>query len=82
MLKERPIHHQPTKPYTHPQVGESTQISNLQTELKYLNLFKCYNILAHLGVTPLGDRWGGWMGVCMGVGGWGCPMQAHMCMHA
>ena len=21
------------------------------------------------------------MGVSVGVGGWGCPMQAHMCMH-
>ena len=37
-----PSTHLPTKPYTHPYVEESSQISNLQTDLKYLNLVKIY----------------------------------------
>ena len=60
-------------------MGESTHISNLQTELKYLDSFKCYNILTDLGGYP---PWG-YMGLMDGgVGGCGymeCPMQAHMC---
>ena len=50
-------------PYTHPQVGESPQIENLQTELKYLDSFKFYYILPDLGGPPL------WVG---GLGGCGC----------
>ena len=79
MSKERPIH-QPTHKTIHQPIGGgSTHISNLQTEMKYLDSFKCYNILTDLGgLPPLGVD---------GVGGWGCgyiecPMQAHMCMHA
>ena len=56
-----------TKPYTQPSVGESPQISHLQTELNYLNLFKTYCIFSDLGV-PLG---GGCRWVGVGVDGWG-----------
>ena len=49
----------PTTPYTHPWVGESPQISNLQTEWKYLDSFKYYWILTDWEVP-----WGG-----LGVGG-------------
>ena len=78
MSKERPIH-QPTHKTIHPRIGgKSTQISNLQTEFKNLDLFKCYNVLTDLGGHPLG---GGWVGL-WGCGCMGCPMQAHMCMHA
>ena len=63
--KKDPSINQPTKPYTHPYVGQLTQILNLQTELKYLDLFKCYNILTDLG----GGHPSLWMGV---VGGWVC----------
>ena len=38
--------------------GESPQISNLQTELKYLELFKTYWIFTDLGPS----LWGGWVG--------------------
>ena len=59
---------------------ESTHISNLQTELKYLDSFKCYNILTDLG------------GYLDGVGEWGCgwvlvyrvphaSTHVHACMH-
>ena len=81
MSKERPIH-QPTHKTIHPLIGgESSHISNLQTELKYLDSFKCYNILTDLGgYPPLGSRWGGGWG-CGRVWVYGVPMQAHMCMH-
>ena len=35
-------------------MGESPQISHLQTELNYLNLFKTYCIFGDLGGPPLG----------------------------
>ena len=66
----------------------SSQISNLQTELKYLDKLKCYRIISDSGVHPPG----GWQ---MGGSGWGLvwvcggmPMHvrmhtdAHACMHA
>ena len=75
-----PTTHPPTKPHTHPWVGNSSQISNLQTELKYLDKLKCYRILSDSGGPP---PWGvaDW---CMGHGGrygcvGGCPM--HVCTH-
>ena len=70
-------------------MGNSSQISNLQTELKYLDKLKCYRILSDSGGTPPwgSGRWvdgdGGWYG-CVG----GCPIHAcmhthaHACMHA
>ena len=69
-------------------MGNSSQISNLQTELKYLDKLKCYRILSDSGGPPPcgGGRWvdggGGWHG-CVG----GCLMNAcmhthtHVCMH-
>ena len=76
-----PTTHPPAKPHTHPWVGNSSQISNLQTELKYLDKLKCYRILSDSGGPP---PWGsgGWVD---GDGGWhgcvgGCLM--HGCMHA
>ena len=60
---------------------KSSQISNLQMELKYLDSLKFYYILAYLGAPPWGRvglvNIGG--GECRGV--WGCPMHACMCMH-
>ena len=56
----------PTTPYTHPWMGESPQISNLQTEWKYLNSFKCYWIFTDLGGPPGGG--GGWWCVKLGFG--------------
>ena len=61
-------------------MGESSHISNLQTELKYLDSLKSYNILTGLGVTPLGGRWGGWMGMWV----YGVPhasTHVHACMY-
>ena len=77
-----PTTHPPTKPHTHPWVGNSSQISNLQMELKYLDKLKCYRILSDSGGPPPGGgRW-----VDGGGGGygcvWGCPMHACMHMHA
>ena len=64
----------------------SSQISNLQTELKYLDKLKCYRILSDSGGPP---QWGG--GRWVDEGGYGCvggcPMHAcmhtstHACMH-
>ena len=64
---------------THPWVGNSPQIPNLQTESKYLDSFKSYRVFTDLGGTPLG------------VGGWGYPpcmyahahasTYAHACVH-
>ena len=72
-----PTTHPPTKPHTHPWVGNSSQISNLQTELKYLDKLKCYRILSDSGGPPLGGgRW-----VDVGVGGYGCVGDVP-CMHA
>ena len=73
---------QPTNPppthqkNTHPWVGESPQIPNLQTESKYLNSFKFYCILE--GYPP-----GGWVGGWVGGGGvgWGHP-HTHVHKHA
>ena len=64
-------------------MGNSSQISNLQTELKYLDKLKCYRILSASGGPPPwgGGRWvdggRGWYG-CVG----GCPMHVHMHTHA
>ena len=78
--------HQPTQPPTHPPnhtfhpwMGNSSQISNLQMELKYLDKFKCYRILSDSrGPPPWGVAdW--WMGVGVGMGVWGL---SHTCMHA
>ena len=79
----QPTTHPPTKPHTHPWVGNSSQISNLQTELKYLDKLKCYRILSDSGGPP---PWGvadGWMGVGVGMGVWGVVpcMHAHTHMH-
>ena len=74
-----PTTHPPTKPHTHPCVGNSSQISNLQTELKYLDKLKCYQILSDSGCLPPG----GWQ---MGAWGWGlvwvCGGMSHACTHA
>ena len=60
-------------------MGESPQISNLQTELKYLDKFKCYWILNDSRGPPRG--WGGWMRVGV-VRGCTPPMCTHMHVHA
>ena len=63
--------------------GNSSQISNLQTELKYLDKLKCYRILSDSwGPPPWGgggwvDGGGGWHG-CVGR----CLMHAHTHTHA
>ena len=62
----------PTKPHTHSWVGNSSQISNLQTELKYLYKLKCYRILSDSGGPPpggwrTGELGWGWVWVCGGV---------------
>ena len=61
--------------------GEFLQISNLQTELKYLDKLKCYRILSDSRGPP---PWGvadGRMGVGVGMGVWGVS-HAHMHAHA
>ena len=61
-------------------VGNSSQISNLQTELKYLDKLKCYQILSDSGgPPPCGGA--GW--VDGGGGGYGCVGQCpmHACTH-
>ena len=77
-----PSTHPLTKPYTWPWVGNSQQISNLQTESNYLDPFKCYGIFTDSVGAPCGG--GGW--VNWGMGSYrlvrACPMQAHMHMHA
>ena len=72
--------HPPTKPHTHPWVGNSSQISNLQTELKYLDQLKCYRILSDSGgLPPLGGwQMGGWR---WGLA-WVCRGVFHACPHA
>ena len=78
-----PTTHPPTKPHTHPWVGNSSQISNLQTELKYLDKLKCYRILSDSGGPP---PWGGgkWLDGGGGRYGYvgGCPMHVRTHMHA
>ena len=65
-------------------MGNSSQISNLQTELKYLDKLKCYGILSDFRGPP---PWGvadGWMGVGVGMGVWGVSnacMHTHACTH-
>ena len=64
-------------------MGNSSQISNLQTELKYLDQLKCYRILSDSGGPPPwgGGRWvdgGGGRYGCVG----GCPMHARTHTHA
>ena len=72
-----PTTHPPTKPHTHTWVGNSSQISNLQTELKYLDKLKCYRILSDSGgPAPWGWQMGGWGWV------WVCGKVSHACMHA
>ena len=78
-----PTTHPPTKPHTHPWLGNSSQISNLQTELKYLDKLKGYRILSDSGGPPPlgGGRWvdgGGGRYGCVGV----CPMHVRMHTHA
>ena len=75
----------PTKPHTHPWAGNSSQISNLQMELKYLDKLKCYQILSDSNGPP---PWGGGRWVDGDGGRYGCVggvpcMHActHMCMH-
>ena len=67
-----PIHPHTHQKNTHPWVGNSPQIPNLQTESKYLDSFKSYCIFTNLGG---GVGWvGGWGWVGGGVGlggGWG-----------
>ena len=64
-------------------MGNSSQISNLQTELKYLDKLKCYRILSDCGGPPPGGVADGWMGVGVGMDVWGCVpcMYTHTCMH-
>ena len=64
-----PTTHPPTKPHTHPWVRNSSQISNLQTELKYLDKLKCYRILSDSRGPP---PWGGGRWVDGGRGRYGC----------
>ena len=74
--------HPPTKPHTYPWVGNSSQISNFQTELKYLDNLKCYWIFSDSGGPPPGGwQMGGWEWGWAWVCG-GCPMRTCMHMHA
>ena len=70
-------------------MGNSSQISNLQMELKYLDKLKCYQILSDSGGPP---PWGGGRWVDGGGGRYGCVggvsctyacthMHARMHMH-
>ena len=74
----QPPTHLSTKPYTHPWVGNSSQISNLQTELKYLDKLKCYRIWSDSGGP---SPWGGGRWVDGGGGRYGC-VGGVPCMHA
>ena len=63
-------------------MGNSSQISNLQTELKYLDKLKCYRILSDSRGPPPGGVADGWMGVGVGMGVWGVShacTEAHAC---
>ena len=61
-------------------MGNSSQISNLQTELKYLDKLKCYRILSDSRGPP---PWGGARWVDGGGGWYGCVRRCsmHACMH-
>ena len=63
-------------------MGNFPQIPNLQTELKYLDLFKSYRVFTDLGGYPPGGV-GGW--VATGGVGWGYPpctyTHARTCTH-
>ena len=60
-------------------MGNSPQIPNLQTELKYLDSFKFYCVFTDLGGYPPG----GWVGGGGGGVGWGHPhARAHVHAHA
>ena len=59
-------------------MGNSSQISNLQTELKYLDKLKCYRILSDSGGPP---PWGAGRWVDGGGGRYGC-LGGVPCMHA
>ena len=63
-------------------MGNSSQISNLQTELKYLDKLKCYQILSDFGGP---SPWGGGRWVDGNGGRYGCvgrcPMHARMHTH-
>ena len=61
-----PIHPPTHQKNTHPWVGNSPQIPNLQTESKYLDSFKSYRIFTDLGRYPPGGWMGGWVGVGLG----------------
>ena len=78
-----PTTHPPTKLHTHPWMENSLQISNLQTELKYLDKLKCYWILSDSKDPP---PWGGAGWVDVSGGGYGyvgrCAMHAYMHIHA
>ena len=53
-----PIHPPIHQKNTHPWVGNSPLIPNLQMESKYLDLFKSYRVCTDLGYPP----GGGWVG--------------------
>ena len=74
-----PTTHPSTKPHTHPWVRNSSQISNLQTELKYLDKLKCYQILSDSGGPPPWGMAHGWMGLGVGMGVWGGVPCTHAC---
>ena len=84
MIWPEPTHqpnhtHPPTKPHTYTWVGNSSQISNLQTELKYLDKLKCYQILSDSrGPPPGGVQMGGWEWGWV----WVCGRVSHACMNA
>ena len=77
MTWPRPSTH-PPKQHTHPWMGNSSQISNLQTELKYLDKLKCYWILSDSESPP---PWGGGGWTDGDGGGYGC-VRGVPCMHA
>ena len=60
-------------------MGNSSQISNLQTEFKYLDKLKCYRILSDSGGPP---PWGGGRLVDGGGGRYGCVGVSHAHTHA
>ena len=69
--------HPPTKPNTHLWVEESSQISNLQKELKHLDSSNSYCILTYSGGPPMG-----WVGVTPHTYTHTCIYTcAHTCMH-
>ena len=74
-----PIHPPTHQKNTHPWMGNSPQIPNLQTELKYLDLFKFYHVFTDLGGYPPGGWVGGWVGVGLGGGTPHARAHAHAC---